>query len=381
MKTKKRIVQKTTLDKQHFQKIHEFDKDKEKLLELKKNLRTFKKELSYIENEKEPCNYTNQDIIKRAKLKDDIDKIEFDIETISSCKNELLYIKQTDDLLDKYFNNTDKIKDDKPIEPVKIDIMEFMRNKNNNILENDSKKKLELYDEYMDRIDKENIYQKRKNTDICENPKCKGQLMVSYEDGCLICSVCSMMNGVLIDTEKVGNKENGNEKTVYAYKRLNHLKEIINQIQGQESVEIKDSVYADITLEMNRRKLNKKDIDFFKMKKILKKLKYDKYYEHTSYIVWRICGILPPTFPRDVIERIEKMFNLIQKPFEMFRPSNRKNFLSYSYILHKFFDMMNMPEYLVYFKLLKNRKKRREQEKVFKQICEYLNWPFKSSGL
>jgi hypothetical protein len=115
------------------------------------------------------------------------------------------------------------------------------------------------------------------------------------------------------------------------------------------------------------------------MKKILKKLKYDKYYEHTSYIVWRVCGIPPPTFPRNVIDRIEKMFNLIQKPFEMFRPSNRKNFLSYSYVLHKFFDMMNMPEYLVYFKLLKNRKKLREQEKVFKMICEYLNWPFKSS--
>jgi DNA (cytosine-5)-methyltransferase 1 len=44
-----------------------------------------------------------------------------------------------------------------------------------------------------------------------------------------------------------------------------------------------------------------------------------------------------------------------------------------------FFDMMNMPEYLVYFKLLINRKKLREQEKVFKQICQYLNWPFKSS--
>jgi cellulose synthase/poly-beta-1,6-N-acetylglucosamine synthase-like glycosyltransferase len=118
----------------------------------------------------------------------------------------------------------------------------------------------------------DNTYQKRKNTDICIDPNCKGQLFISHDDGCLICSKCGILNGVLIDTEKVGNKENGNEKTIYAYKRLNHLKEIINQIQGQESVEIKDSVYADITLEINRRKLNKKDIDFFGMKKILKKL-------------------------------------------------------------------------------------------------------------
>ncbi len=381
MKIKKKIVQKTTLDKQHFQKIREFDKDEDKITELKKSLRTSKKELSYIENEKDPSDYTNQDIIRRAKLKDDIDKLELEIENISSGRNELLYIKQTDDILDKYFSNSEKKAEEKSDEPIKIDIMEFMKNKGNNMLEVNSKAKLDLYDEYMDRIDKTNSYQKKKNTDICSDPKCKGQLLVSYEDGCLICSLCGTLNGVLFDTEKVGNKENGNEKTVYAYKRLNHLKEIINQIQGQESVEIKDSIYADITLEMNRRKLNKKDIDFFKMKKILKKLKYDKYYEHTSYIVWRICGILPPTFPRTVIDRIEKMFNLIQKPFEMFRPSNRKNFLSYSYILHKFFDMMNMPEYLVYFKLLKNRKKRREQEKVFKQICEYLNWPFKSSSM
>ena len=70
------------------------------------------------------------------------------------------------------------------------------------------------------------------------------------------------------------------------------------------------------------------------------------------------------------------MFDEIQKPFENNCPKNRKNFLSYSYTLYKFFQILQMEEYLIYFPLLKSREKLFEQEVIWKNICKELNWKF-----
>ena len=73
------------------------------------------------------------------------------------------------------------------------------------------------------------------------------------------------------------------------------------------------------------------------------------------------------------------MFNQIQEPFDKHCPKNRKNFLSYSYTLHKFFQLLDKNEYLIYFPLLKSREKLFEQDEMWKNICKDLNWKFISS--
>jgi hypothetical protein len=57
-------------------------------------------------------------------------------------------------------------------------------------------------------------------------------------------------------------------------------------------------------------------------------------------------------------------------------PLHRKNFLSYSYVLHKFIQLLGKNEYLKYFPLLKSRDKLHQQEQIWKNICEELNWQF-----
>ena len=73
------------------------------------------------------------------------------------------------------------------------------------------------------------------------------------------------------------------------------------------------------------------------------------------------------------------MFKEIQTPFEKHCPKNRKNFLSYSYVIHKFIQLLNMNEYLVYFPLLKSREKLYQQDLIWKNICNDLNWQFINS--
>ncbi|AGF85364.1 late transcription factor VLTF3-like protein [Moumouvirus goulette] len=74
--------------------------------------------------------------------------------------------------------------------------------------------------------------------------------------------------------------------------------------------------------------------------------------------------------------KIKKMFKQIQKPFAVYCPKDRKNFLNYSYVLHKFCELLDLDEYINYFPLLKNNAKLLQHDKIWKNICEYMRWEF-----
>lgn len=151
----------------------------------------------------------------------------------------------------------------------------------------------------------------------------------------------------------------------------------LNQFQAKETTDIPDKVYEDILTELRKMKITKKQrITVQRVKLILKKLKYCDYYEHTVYIVSRLTGRPPPSLSRETEERIKLMFKQIQEPFARHCPSNRINFLSYSYVLHKIFKILNLDEYTIYFELLKSREKLRMQETIWEKICHDLQWPF-----
>jgi hypothetical protein len=67
-------------------------------------------------------------------------------------------------------------------------------------------------------------------------------------------------------------------------------------------------------------------------------------------------------------KKIEEMFQKIQEPFNIYKGSNRRNMLSYSYLLHKFFLILGLPEFAKYFTLLKSADKLRQQDEIFKKI-------------
>ena len=90
-----------------------------------------------------------------------------------------------------------------------------------------------------------------------------------------------------------------------------------------------------------------------RIKSILKHMKVHKYYEHIPHIMYRLNGLPMPNFSPDLEEKLRTMFKQIQTPFLKHSPARRKNFLSYSYVLHKFLQLLEKDEYLSYFPLLK----------------------------
>ena len=59
-----------------------------------------------------------------------------------------------------------------------------------------------------------------------------------------------------------------------------------------------------------------------------------------------------------------------------YRQINRKNFLSYSYVLYKFCELLGEDEYLQYFPLLKSKEKLYQQDVIWKKICSDLQWEY-----
>jgi hypothetical protein len=148
-------------------------------------------------------------------------------------------------------------------------------------------------------------------------------------------------------------------------------------VQGKESTDIPEEVFEHILAEIKKEKItDTRKISYNKMRDILKKLRYNKFYEHANYIMNRINGVQPPHFSPELEETLCSMFKSLQGPFLKHCPLNRKNFLSYSYCLHKMFQILGLPEYLKWFALLKSKSKLYMQDQIFKAICEDLGWPF-----
>lgn len=211
--------------------------------------------------------------------------------------------------------------------------------------------------------------------------KCGIERTLHQSEGFYICDICGESECGLVVSDIPNYRENGQEKPLYPYKRLNHLVEWLNQFQAKESTDIPDSVYDIIRGELRKMRMyNLEHLTLNDVKSILRKLKLHQYYEHTPHITCKLSKRSPPTLSREQEEKIKSMFKEIQEPFAKYCPSNRTNFLSYSYVLHKFFQLLGLHEYTSHFPLLKSREKLRLQDELWKKICNELKWDFHPSA-
>jgi uncharacterized Zn finger protein (UPF0148 family) len=213
------------------------------------------------------------------------------------------------------------------------------------------------------------------NVDVCR--ECGVEKTLYISDGKLICNLCGEETTILVDSDKPSYKDPPREVSYFAYKRINHFNEWLAQFQAKESTDIPQDVYDNIIIELKKERIiNMSELTPQKLREILKKLKKNKYYEHIPHIINKLNGIPPPVMTRETEEELRRMFKEIQLPFHKYCPANRKNFLSYSYVLHKFVQLLELDEFLPCFMLLKSREKLHQQDQIWKQICEHLKWQY-----
>lgn len=208
-------------------------------------------------------------------------------------------------------------------------------------------------------------------------PVCDSEMHFAQNEAMLGCPNCGHQDFILIDSEKPSYKEPPREISYFAYKKINHLNEWLAQFQAKETTEIPQEIFEMIQSELKKERI----VDTIKLKpsklrEILKKLKLSKYYEHVAHIMNRLNGIQAPVLSREVEDKLRFMFREIQPSFIKHCPKGRSNFLSYSYVLYKFCQLLELDEFLPCFPLLKSREKLYMQDKIWQCICDDMGWEF-----
>ena len=238
----------------------------------------------------------------------------------------------------------------------------------------------DIFNDYLIDVEKLNNINRpiEKKREVC--PVCPESNVFHFTDTSdLVCDNCGMILATLISEELTYREEQEtSEKIVnYSYKRENHFNEWLSQFQVQETTTIPPEVIEQLRNELKKIKVKVLDeITHARVRTLLKKLKLNKFYEHVPYITNIISGVKPPSMPQELEERLRIMFKDIQKPFDDNCPPERKNFLSYSYVLYKFCELLSEDKYLKYFPLLKSKEKLYQQDVIWKKICEVLHWEY-----
>jgi hypothetical protein len=362
-----------TLDTKHKEFLNEFSKDEsDRIPELKIERHEVIQKLNMDGN--------NLNIEQKLDLTDKISEITDKIKAIKSKKKD--YFLDNSQYIFEYFENKKNISTGSSINSsnnksklvnsffkIKEDILD---SQDKNILKDNNN----IVQKYLTNIDDCFL---DVNSFICQIDICKicnkGELIPLEDEGILICNNCSRSMPYLIEKEKPSYKEPPKEVCFYAYKRINHFKEILAQFQGKETTQIPCDVLENIKLQIKKERIEIEQITNIKTKEILKKLGYNKYYEHIPFIKDKL-GIKPPIMSPELEETLCNLFIELQSPYSKYCPDDRVNFLNYYYTAYKLCELLGEEKYLPLFPLLKDREKRIEQDNIWRKICKELDWEF-----
>ena len=244
--------------------------------------------------------------------------------------------------------------------------------------EGDTLRRDALLDQYMQRMDphynRPSMHVMHDNSFICD--ACGEDMKISINDATVSCPECGFHKLILMDSDKPSYKDPPREVSYYAYKRINHFNEWLAQFQAKESTEIPEEVFENIQGQIKKERILPSSLNRSKIREILKKLKYNSYYEHVPHILSRLNGNTAPVMDRETEEKLRYLFKEIQPSFQRHCPADRSNFLSYSYVLYKLCELLELDGFLHCFPLLKNRDKLYAQDKIWEKICKDLQWEF-----
>jgi hypothetical protein len=431
VKTKNKIVQdqRLTLDAIHLKQIKKFQTMQKSIPQKRKEISKLEDQIKKIQKE---ADMRKSDFFEHFELMDQrrilemkIQSIEKEIKDIESNRMEEEYLLDVGHIMTQYYINRDNHQSDgvsnnpnipqikKPNKKNK-DVFDLFENYKNNETQNQDNmdnmqninqenqnqnqpqtqfqsesemdkffrrermSKLDIYNHVMKKVDEEfvpeDLFETSEN-DEC--PFCETDRELYQNEGKLVCPKCFYVDFILIDSDKPSYRDTPKEMTNFAYKRRNHFIEVLSQYQGRETTEIPEEVYLEILRELKKNRITKvSDLTNVKLRSILKKIEQNRYYEHIPFIIYQLTGLKPPPITSKVRKRLIEMFNDIQIPFAKYCPTERRNFLSYSYILYKFFELLELDEHLPYLNLLKSRDKLHQQDVIWEKICEDLRWEY-----
>jgi hypothetical protein len=364
-----------TIDIKHSELLDRFEKiETETIPDLKKEKENLKLSVS---------NLKEDELDEFIKIKDRITAINKEIKELKHEKKK--YLLNNAKYIFEYFEQKQQISNDANVINQNTNVLNsFFKIKATtneaSSLSNEKYTQSKIsYSKYWANVNNEiqNIHSYNIPIDNCNICKI-GEMIALEEEGIMICNneQCGKFIPYIVDNSKPTNKEPPNEVSYTAYIRLNHFKEILSQFQAKETTQIPDEVIENIRARIKKERITDMSlINYDKMREILRKLNYNKYFEHIQFIN-SLFGIKPPVMNEELHETLCVLFIEIQKPWAVHCPPNRTNFFNYTYTLYQLCVLLDQTQYLPYIPMMKDREKQLEQDMIWKKVCNDLDWEY-----
>lgn len=169
----------------------------------------------------------------------------------------------------------------------------------------------------------------------------------------------------------------------YTYKPEQHFTDLLNQVQGNTRRPIPAELFMQLRLECRKRSILQESVTPQMVRKILREIRRTEYYDE-------ICAIAHSLNPSYMLVRISDedqallraLFREVYAHFHAAKSRinpSRKNFMSYPHLARVLCDLMGFSSYTKEFTSLKNREKRRNHDRLLKEIFGMLGWPFRNT--
>lgn len=210
-----------------------------------------------------------------------------------------------------------------------------------------------------------------------ECPRCNVKLLVYSTKSIMSCPECGYSVTYLDATSSSTSFDEVIEYSQYSYKRVNHYVMWLSLVQGKEAHRVPDDILQYVMEDLYDRQLVRhvEGITFKRVRDALRKLKLRKAYDHVAQITMRLSGVRPPRVSTEMEETLKNMFLRMQPAFHRHAPKTRTNFLSYSYVLFRCFQILGLTHMQNSVQLLKGRDKLEANDVIFRKMCTDLGWP------
>jgi hypothetical protein len=390
-----------TLDAKHNEIIQTFKDDHKNIKKYQSELQSVQKKLNGLKKDTDLF-LSPEELGIQFHLENKIKELQEKIENLEQNNNETDYFIKTGKILYDYYNNIEDIAKE-VIEsktpqaappPQQSQLFSFLGINlekegkvaltiNDFVESGDNFDRASTLDNYLSIIDKSYGLKSKvsKKIDFCK--KCKKnynkdyEMIINHNEGFMSCIKCGNLEYVIIESDKPNYKDPPPEATYFAYKRTNHLNEILNQIQAKESTDIPDEILNMVKEEIKKERIvDLTKLTNIKVRYFLRKLNLNKFYEHIAHIINKLNGLPPPIITKTVEDKLRYCFREIQGPWMEIAKKPKKNFLNYHYVLYKCVELLGHDEYKALFPLLKSREKILSHDVTWHRICDALSWQY-----
>lgn len=357
----------------HNMRLEEFEKKNQNLNDINKKIKDIENEIKKLSSNISKDETTNKTI---SNLNHKIYKYKLQLQKLLKEKNTYNFTEEHNYILESSYIMQEYVTlEEKELQLLQINDLSL---ENSTLLNEINVKKNQLTDLYLTKFDQNYLLNNNtKKYILRENLDCtKCNVKFSVENSFLVCPNCGICKTTVEQANELSYKEMQeiDYRPQFTYDKMSHLDDWLKRFQAKENRSIPQEVLDKVILETKKERIqNLNTLTEDKIKRYLKKLNLNDYYDNVIGIINRINGRPPFKLTQEIENKIKSMFQQIQEPYEKFKPSGRKNFLSYSYTLHKFFQILGLHEFAKYFPLLKSTDKLRQQDDIFKKIVGHMS--------